>query len=129
MKTEKNETVTLKEVLKKPDVKLRDVLEWGRFPEDLTDEDVRSIESEVKYEGYLKKQEKEISRLAKLDKLKIPEDLDYKEIPGLTRELLEKLKEQRPGTLGQAKKIRGMTPAAAMNIILYLEVRKKKREK
>jgi tRNA uridine 5-carboxymethylaminomethyl modification enzyme len=126
VKTEKNETVSLKEVLKKPEVRLRNVLEWGRFPEDLTDEVVRSIESEVKYEGYLKKQQKEISRLAKLDKFKIPKDLDYKEVPGLTRELLEKLKEQRPRTMGQAKKILGMTPAAAMNIVLYLEVRKKK---
>ncbi len=126
VKTQKNETIALKEVLKKPDVKLRDVLEWGRFAEDLTDEDVRSVESEVKYEGYLKKQEKEISRLTKLDKLKIPEGLSFEEIPGLTTELIEKLREQRPGTLGQAKKIRGMTPAAVMNIILYLEVLKKK---
>jgi len=126
VKTQKNETITLKEALKKPDVKLRDVLEWGRFAEGLTDEDVRSVESEVKYEGYLKKQEKEISRLTKLDKLKIPESLDFEEIPGLTREVLEKLKEQRPRSLGAAKMIRGMTPAAAMNIILYLEVRKKK---
>ncbi len=125
-RTDKNETLSLKELLKKPDCSLKTVLEYRKFPETLSEEEIRAIESEVKYEGYLKKQKKEIAKLGKLDKSVIPGDVDFRQIPGLTRELIEKLEKCRPATLGQAKGILGMTPAAAMNILLYLEAKKRK---
>jgi tRNA uridine 5-carboxymethylaminomethyl modification enzyme len=124
IKTEKNR-ISLKEFLKRPDIRLRNVLEYRKYPEELTAEEIMAVESVVKYDGYLKKQDKEISKMIKMERLKIPETVQYKEIPGLTREAVEKLEKEKPKTIGLAKKIPGMTPAAIMNLILYLEVQKR----
>ena len=113
--------ISLKEWLKKPHVSLRSVLEYRKFPEPLTDEEMRYTEAEIKYEGYLRRQEKEVERIRKLDRTKIPERISFGEVPGLTREVVEKLRKTRPGTIGQAKRIPGMTPAAVVNLSLYLK--------
>ncbi|MFB0564849.1 MAG: tRNA uridine-5-carboxymethylaminomethyl(34) synthesis enzyme MnmG [Candidatus Aminicenantaceae bacterium] len=126
IKTDKNETITLKDLLKKPEVKLRNVVEYKKFTESLTSEEVRHIESEVKYEGYLKKQEKEIARIKKLDRVRIPITLEFNKIPGLTREAVEKLEHNKPKTLGQAKNVPGMTPAAINNLHIYLKLKMEK---
>jgi len=62
----------------------------------------------------------------RLDNLAIPPDMNFREIPGLTREQVEKLEKNRPENIGQIKKISGITPAAVYNIYLYLEVIRKK---
>ncbi len=126
IKTEKKEKITLKDFLKKPEVRLENMVEYKEFQTGLTDEEMRHIESEVKYEGYLKKQEKEIARLKKTDRVKIPESLNFSKIPGLTREVVERLESLRPKTLGQAKQIPGMTPAAIHNLHIYLKLQKRK---
>jgi tRNA uridine 5-carboxymethylaminomethyl modification enzyme len=123
---EKGEKISLKELLKKPEVKFKNVVEYKKFCELLTNEDVRHIESEVKYEGYLKKQEKEIERIKKTDREKIPKETDFRKIPGLSREGIEKLEKARPATLGEAKKIAGVTPAGIVNLNIYLNLQKKK---
>jgi tRNA uridine 5-carboxymethylaminomethyl modification enzyme len=125
-KTEKKEKISLKDFLKKPDVRLKNMVEYKKFRIRLTDEEMRHIESEVKYEGYLKKQEKEIASLKKTDRVKIPENLDFNKIPGLTREVVERLECLRPKTLGQAKQITGITPAAIHNLHIYLKLHKRK---
>jgi tRNA uridine 5-carboxymethylaminomethyl modification enzyme len=125
IKIKGKESISLKNFLKKPEVKFKNVLEYTKFKENLTEEDIRHIESEVKYEGYLKRQEKEIAQVKKMDKEKIPSRLDFKDIPGLTREVREKLEKFRPQTLGEAKKIPGMTPAAVVNLHIYLNIQKK----
>lgn len=125
--TENDEKIPLKDWLKKPEVTFKNVLEYKKFAEPLSAEEKRHIESEVKYEGYLKKQEKEISRIKKNDREKIPGSLDFREIPGLTREGIEKLDKLRPKTIGEAKRIPGITPAAVVNIHTYLCILKKKK--
>jgi len=125
IKIEGKETLSLKNFLKKPEVKLKNVLEYTKFQENLTEEDIRHIESEVKYEGYLKRQEKEIARFKKMDKEKIPPSLEFQNVPGLTREVREKLDKFRPKTIGEAKKIPGITPAAVVNLHIYLNIQKK----
>ena len=80
---------------------------------------------EIFLDDFLKKQEKEIARIKKTDRVKIPEDLEFSKIPGLTREVVERLKNLRPKTLGQAKKIAGITPAAINNLHIYLRVKKR----
>lgn len=125
IKIKGKESLSLKNFLKKPEVRFKNVLEYTKLDEDLTDEEVRHIEAEVKYEGYLRKQEKEIARIKKLDREKIPPGLDFEGIPGLTREVKEKLEKFRPKTLGEAKKIPGMTPAAVVNLHIYLNIHKR----
>lgn len=125
-KSGSGKTISLFDQLKKPENTLKNVLEYGKFSEDLSSESMRFIESEIKYEGYIRKQEKEIAGSARTDRTRIPVKLDFKQVPGLTREAIEKLEKLRPGTLGDARKIPGMTPAAIHNVDLYLEVQRKK---
>jgi tRNA uridine 5-carboxymethylaminomethyl modification enzyme len=65
-------------------------------------------------------------RSMKLDALILPENLNFREIPGLTREIIEKIEKIRPKTMAEVKKISGITPAAVYNIYLYLEVIKRR---
>jgi tRNA uridine 5-carboxymethylaminomethyl modification enzyme len=118
--------VTLFEHLKKPEIGLKDVLEWGQFDSALSFEETRHIESETKYEGYIRKQEREIAKAGRTDSMRIPEDMDFRSVSGLTREAVEKLVKTRPSTLGQARKIPGLTPAAVQNLGLHLEIQRKK---
>jgi tRNA uridine 5-carboxymethylaminomethyl modification enzyme len=92
----------------------------------LSDEECRHIESETKYEGYIKKQEREIAKSVRSDSMKIPVSVDFRKVSGLTREAIEKFEKKRPVTLGEARKIPGMTPAAVQNLSFYLEIQRKK---
>jgi len=124
---ENKEKISLKDYLKKPEIRLGNVLEYGKIPVSLTDEDVRHIEAEVKYEGYLKKQDKEIARISKIDGVRIPKNLDFKAIHGLTREAVEKMEKYRPVTVREMKKIPGLTPSDIFSVYVYLSLQRKKR--
>jgi len=125
IKTEQNDTITLKDFLKKPEVNLKNMVEYRKFIHNLTDEEVKHIESEVKYEGYLKRQERDIARIKKTDRQRIPEGIEFSKIPGLKKEASEKLENYRPKNLGEAKKIPGITPAAINNLQIYLKLKKR----
>lgn len=92
------------------------------------EEEMRFAEAEVKYEGYLRRQEQEVERIRKMDSTKIPDEIDFQDVPGLTKEAVEKLRKSRPQTIGLAKRIPGITPAAIVNLSLYLKVRKKAKQ-
>lgn len=126
IKTQAGDKISLKDYLKKPDVRFKNVLEYTQFDTSLTEEDIRHIESEVKYEGYLKRQEIEIARIKKMDRERIPESIDFQDIPGLTREVKEKLGKRRPRTIEEAKKIPGVTPAAIVNLHVYMKIQNRK---
>ncbi len=78
------------------------------------------VEIQLKYEPYIERERKLNEKLKKLEDIKIPEDIDYDKIPGLTYEAREKLKKMRPLTVGQASRIDGITPAAITAILAYL---------
>ncbi len=124
--SEGKKTVRLKNMLKKPDVTFDLVRKFLSSVDDLTTEDIRHIESEIKYEGYLIKQAKDIARMLKIDREKIPAHIDIHRIPGLSREAREKLDEYRPMTIGEAKKIPGLTPATIMNLHLFIKLQQGK---
>lgn len=123
---EGKEKLSLEEWIKKPHIRIENVLEYAKLPVILTAEEMRAVESEIKYEGYVRRQEKEIARMKRMDRVRIPNGLDFKKIPGLTREALDKLNAIKPKTLGEVRKISGMTPAALVNISLYLKGRSRK---
>jgi len=112
--------------LKKPGVRLRNVLESGGISATIGEEETRFIESEVKYEGYIRKQAKEIEKAVKTARTEIPREMDFAKVPGLTKEAIEKLTAARPATLRDAGRIPGMTPAAVQNVALFLEIAGKK---
>ena len=87
----------------------------------LSPEEMQEVELEIKYEGFIKRQLNEIGRLGKIDRIRMPEDIDYSGIHGLSSEIKEKLTAAKPLTLGQASRISGVTPAAVSILMIYLE--------
>ena len=96
------------------------------FPPAVRNE-LKSIETEIKYAGYLQQQEKAIARLKKAEERRIPEWFDYTSVSGLSREMKEKLTRVLPRTLGQASRIPGVTPAAVSLINVYIEIQDRRR--
>ena len=84
--------------------------------------ELKTVETNIKYAGYLQQQERAIERLKKAEQRTIPEWFDYKSVSGLSREMNEKLERVRPRTLGQASRIPGVTPAAVSLINVYIEI-------
>ena len=87
----------------------------------MDDEVIRQIEIQLKYGGYIKRQEEAVRRFKRMEKERIPEDIDYGRIPGLSHEVREKLHRVRPASLGQAARIAGVTPAAVSILMVYLK--------
>ena len=90
--------------------------------------ELKSVETEIKYEGYLQQQQRAIERLKKAEQRNIPEWFDYGSVSGLSREMKEKLLKVRPRTLGHASRIPGVTPAAVSLVNVYIEIQAKRRE-
>ena len=84
--------------------------------------ELKSVETEIKYAGYLEQQTKAIERLKKAEQRVIPDWFEYGKVSGLSREMNEKLTRVRPRTLGQASRIPGVTPAAVSLINVYIEI-------
>ncbi len=88
--------------------------------------ELKSIETEIKYAGYLQQQHKAIERLKKSEQRNIPDWFDYRGVSGLSREMQEKLTKIRPRTIGQASRIPGVTPAAVSLVNVYIEIQAKR---
>jgi tRNA uridine 5-carboxymethylaminomethyl modification enzyme len=91
--------------------------------------DLKSIETEIKYAGYLTQQQRSIDRLKKAEQRTIPDWFDYRAVSGLSREMQEKLLKIRPRTLGHAARIPGVTPAAVSLVNVYIELQARRRER
>jgi tRNA uridine 5-carboxymethylaminomethyl modification enzyme len=90
--------------------------------------ELKSVETEIKYEGYLLQQQRAMERLKKSEQHSIPEWFDYRSVSGLSREMQEKLTKLRPRTIGQASRIPGVTPAAVSLVNVYIEIQARRRE-
>jgi tRNA uridine 5-carboxymethylaminomethyl modification enzyme len=90
--------------------------------------ELKSVETEIKYEGYLQQQQRAIDRLKKSEQRHIPEWFDYRSVSGLSREMQEKLTKVRPRTIGHASRIPGVTPAAVSLVNVYIEIQGKRRD-
>ncbi len=90
--------------------------------------ELKSVETEVKYAGYLQQQEKAIERLKKAETKTIPDWFDYSTVSGLSREMKEKLTRLRPQTIGQASRLPGVTPAAVALLNVYIEIQSRQRK-
>jgi tRNA uridine 5-carboxymethylaminomethyl modification enzyme len=90
--------------------------------------ELKSVETEIKYAGYLDQQQRAIDRLKKAEQRRIPDWFNYREVSGLSREMQEKLGNVVPQTLGQASRIPGVTPAAVSLINVYIEIQGRRRD-
>jgi len=112
---------TLDTILKRPEINYQHIAEFDghlkEFPQPVIDQ----VEYEIKYEGFILRQMKDIEKFRHIENIRIPEDIDYEKVPSLSIEIRQKLKRHTPTTLAQANRISGVTPAAISILIIYLK--------
>lgn len=120
-------TQTLEELIRRPELGYDAVKELDPERKELRRDIIEQVEIEIKYSGYIKKQNIQISQFKKLEKRYLEKDLNYEEVQGLRNEAREKLMKIRPESIGQAARITGVSPADINVLLIYLE--RKRREK
>ncbi len=110
--------ISLYDFLKRPEITLENIKHFIEL--NYTKEELEQVEINAKYEGYIKKANKEAEKMLSLEEKKIPEDINYDTIPNLASEARQKLREVRPTTIGQASRISGVNPADISILMVYL---------
>jgi len=113
--------VSLKELLKRPEIHLYHLFEFDRELKNLSKEVCEQVEIQVKYDGYIKRQMEQIERFKKLEEVNFPEGFNFSSVVGLSTEVMEKLTKIKPYSLGQASRISGVTPAAISILMINLK--------
>ena len=113
--------VKMAELLRRPQVDYAALAPFDKSRPDLPREIFEQVEIDIKYEGYIKRQQMQINELHRLEVKRLPHDLDYSAITGLRLEAIEKLGKIRPETVGQASRISGVSPADISVLLIYLE--------
>jgi tRNA uridine 5-carboxymethylaminomethyl modification enzyme len=93
----------------------------GELGRDLADTVIEQLEISIRYAGYIEKQQEAVDRAQQYEDLRLPPDLDYREVPALGHEVTERLQTHRPETLGQASRVSGVTPAAVSLLLVHLK--------
>jgi tRNA uridine 5-carboxymethylaminomethyl modification enzyme len=126
----KPDGVSAAELLKRPERGYADVVGMSRVGEMSSELDAEmreqveaQVEVQAKYAGYIDRQEREIAKQAKQESLRLPEDLDYARVDGLSNEARQRLQLARPATLGQASRLEGMTPSAVSLLLIHMKKR------
>ena len=112
---------SLSDILKRPEVTYEHIAPYDgdlkNYPKDI----IAQVEYEIKYEGFIARQLKDIEKFQHLEYIRLPDDMDYDSVPSLSMEVRQKLKCHKPSTLGQAQRISGVTPAAIMILMVVLK--------
>lgn len=113
---------SLLELLRRPEVGIDQVVALMPMAAETVGQSVREqVEIQVKYQGYIDRQQVEIERLQRYEHWRLPDEMDYANVLGLSNEVREKLRAQRPETVGQASRIPGVTPAAVSLLLVHLK--------
>jgi tRNA uridine 5-carboxymethylaminomethyl modification enzyme len=113
---------SLEDLLRRPQVSYKDLMSLpGAGPALSEEHTAAQVEVQVKYRGYIARQQDEVLRRESLEETPLPESFDYRQIRGLSIEVQQKLIQQRPETIGQASRISGVTPAAISLLLVYLK--------
>ncbi|HKB83839.1 MAG TPA: tRNA uridine-5-carboxymethylaminomethyl(34) synthesis enzyme MnmG [Burkholderiales bacterium] len=113
---------TFEELLRRPGMHYRDLISLPGAGSCLSDDKTaEQVEIQIKYHGYIERQRDEVSRQEQFETTRLPGDLDYRSVRGLSIEVQQKLNKQRPETLGQAARISGITPAAISLLLVHLK--------
>lgn len=111
---------TLAELLKRPELSYEIIKDIDKDRKELPEDVKEQVNIELKYEGYIKRQLRQVEQYKKLQNKKIPEDIDYDDVYSLRKEAVQKLKELRPASVGQASRISGVSPADISVLLIYL---------
>jgi tRNA uridine 5-carboxymethylaminomethyl modification enzyme len=110
----------LSTILKRPEISYRDIAAFDGALKDFPQAVIDQVEYEIKYEGFIARQLKDVEKFRYIENIRIPESIDYDKIPSLSVEIRQKLKRHGPVNLGQANRISGVTPAAISILMVYL---------
>jgi tRNA uridine 5-carboxymethylaminomethyl modification enzyme len=113
--------VVAAQLAKRPELKLKDLVALCGRNEPVEDDVFDQVEIELKYEGYIQRENRQVELFTKLENKLIPETIDYGKVKGLSRESAEKLAKIRPRSLGQTSRIPGVRPADVTVLMIYLE--------
>lgn len=111
---------TLEELLRRPEIHYDMLAPIDKERKPLSQEVTEQVEIQIKYDGYIRRQKKQVEQFKKLESRRIPEDMDYDAVPSLRIEAVQKLKEYRPLSIGQASRISGVSPADISVLLVYL---------
>ena len=117
--------ISLDDLIKRPQVSYKDLAPFDKTRPVLSDRVCEKVEIEIKYEGYINRQAKQVEEMKRLEDRKIPDDIDYGSIHGLRLEAREKLAKIRPDSVGRAGRISGVSPADVSVLLVYLSGEKK----
>ncbi len=122
---ELKQPTSLAELLKRPKLRYEDIAHIASSPDALPTTVKEQVEIQIKYEGYIQRQQRQIHQFKRLENFQIPETFDYDEVPGLKAEAREKLTEIRPASIGQASRLPGVSPAdiSILTVILHQQSR------
>ena len=113
------------DLLKRPEVEYKDLLEIGYGNEGLNSEVIQEVEIQIKYDGYILRQKNQVKHFLKMEKMKIPKKINYQHVDGIREESREKLSKIRPESIGQASRISGISQEDIWKIIFYIRKNKK----
>ena len=113
--------VTLKELLRRPEIDYRAVKEMPSLAPAVSDSALQQVEIQVKYEGYIERQQMVVEKFKRMELKQIPQDINFYDVPSLSTEVRQKLHQIRPASLGQASRISGITPAALSILMIYMK--------
>jgi len=116
-----NSGIYLDQLLKRAELDFNTVEALAKSPDNISNKVARQVETEIKYEGYIKRQLREIEKFKNMEKMKIPDNFDFSQVHGLSNELKEKLAAVMPSSLGQASRIDGITPAGLSVIMVAIK--------
>ena len=120
-----NSGTTLAELIRRPELSYEKLESLDKMhpqlPEGLKNEILEQVNINIKYDGYIKRQKKQVEQFKKLENKKIPENIDYDAVKSLRIEAVQKLKEYRPVSIGQASRISGVSPADISVLLVYME--------
>ena len=125
LKSKKMDGGTAYQYLKRPEISYKLLIEQGLHSCCLSDDEIHCVETEIKYEGYIAQQKREVHKFSKLEKRKIPANLNYDEVPGIGREAKEKLKKIQPESIGQASRIPGISSCDLSLLAVFIEKKAK----
>jgi len=112
--------VSFEELLRRPEISIDALVLLGEGLADLEPAVLEQLEIATKYEGYIQRQREQVSRFREMEEVRIPATTDFSQVEGISNEVREKLIEIKPGTLGQAGRIQGVTPAALAVLNIHL---------
>jgi tRNA uridine 5-carboxymethylaminomethyl modification enzyme len=112
---------TLYQFLKRPESSYKQLISNGLHFSNLSEDEIHCVETEIKYEGYIGQQRREVHKFSKLEKRKIPASLNYDDVPGIGREAKEKLKKIQPESIGHAARIPGISSCDLSLLAVYIE--------